>query len=139
MYCIDTIHTLDAAIVFSNIPHRFINKEVRMQINCRDFITVDTIIILSKSNTIDIHRDCSVYGNLRFMLWNPDTEQTAQNTEIEIDGHKVLSDNDGYVTITIPLAEQKEFYPISSNALLIENGIVNGHCGPDDIIEFKNQ
>ncbi|WP_294743467.1 toll/interleukin-1 receptor domain-containing protein [uncultured Prevotella sp.] len=135
----DTIHTLDAAIVFSNIPHRFINKEVRMQINCRDFIPVDTTIILSESNTIDIHHDCSVYGNLRFMLWNPDTEQTAPNTEIEIDGHKVLSDDDGYVTITIPLAEQKEFYPISSNALLLENDIVNGHCGPDDIIEFKNQ
>ena len=133
----DTIHSLNAATTFSNVPHRYLNKEVRVQLDCRDFQPVDTTIILSKSLSIDISRDSEIYGNIRFKLWNPHTERTSTNTEIFIDGHSAKSDGKGIVTHFIPLEKQKTSYPLSSTTFVLEDSVVSVPCGPDDIIIFK--
>lgn len=133
----DTIRSLEESSLFTNIPHRYHNKEVRVRVECSAFLPVDTTLLLSKYITINIQRDPVVYGNLRYKLWNPDTEQTAPNVEIEIDGHNVQSDDDGYVLLQLPLAEQKSIYHISSTNIILEDSIVSGVCGPDDVILFK--
>ena len=134
----DTIYSYGAVTLFKNIPHRYTNKYAHVHVECRDFLTVDTTIMLSKAVIVNIHRDSVVYGKLRFFLWNPDTEQTAPNTEIFIDGHKVMSDAEGYVSLTIPLADQKTSYPIAAKTLLFEDSIVYAPCGSHDAIIFKN-
>lgn len=132
----DTIPSLDATSVFTNIPHRFINQEVRVTVACQNFLPVDTVVVLTGHTLINIYRDATVYGNIHFRFWNPDKDQTAPNTEVIIDGHTAQSDANGYVTMTIPLAEQKVAYPISSSVSLVDN-VITLPCGPDDAIVFK--
>ena len=78
----DTLNNIDNSIVFTNIPHRFIGKEVRVTATCRDYLDVDTTITLSKEVVLNIsfplmesrngkaagkrgHRDCRTNGYIR--------------------------------------------------------------------------
>ena len=133
----DTIRSLDAGTIFTNIPHRFMNNKIRVLMECSNFITTDTVILLSKNVRIDVRRNPEVFGNIRFKLWNPNTEQTSSNTEMDIDGHPAKSDTNGYVSLTIPLAEQKTSYPISSSTISLTDKTITLPCGPDDVIIFK--
>ena len=133
----DTIRSLDASTIFSNIPHRFLNKEVRICVESQYFLPVDTVIPLSKDNSIEISRDPNVFGNIHFQLWNPDEEQTSPNTEVIIDGHPVMSDANGKVSIFIPLPQQKTSYPVSSSSITLVDTCKILPCGPDDIIKYK--
>ena len=133
----DTLTSLEASTVFANIPHKYIKKNVRVRVECRDFLPIDTTLLLSKSVAINVRRDPVVYGNLRYRLWNPDTEQTSTNTEVIIDGHRVTSDTEGYVILTIPLEEQKTTYPIASDFISLQDSVVSGICGPNDVIIFN--
>ena len=132
----DTIHSLKTSAIFTNIPHRYINNKVRVTMECQYFLAVDTTIMLSRAFSIDIQRDPEVYGNVHFRFWNPDTEQTSANTEIDVDGHPAKSDENGYVSLSIPLEEQKTSYPISSAITLVDD-IITLPCGPDDVILFQ--
>ena len=49
-----------------------------------------------------------------------------------------MSDAEGYVSLTIPLADQKTSYPIAAKTLLFEDSIVYAPCGSHDAIIFKN-
>ena len=134
---VDTVRSLDSGIIFKNIPHRFINDKVRVRVECQNYLTTDTVVVLSNHVSIGISRNPDVFGNVHFKLWNPDTEQTSPNTEVNVDGHSVKSDANGYVMLSIPLSEQKVAYPISSLAVTLVDGTVNLPCGPDDVIIFK--
>ena len=130
----DTISSLDKETIFTNIPHRFINNNVRITMECQNYLSVDTIIMLSKKVCIDIRRNPDVFGNIRFRLWNPETERTLSNTEVNIDGHPVRSDANGYVSLTIPLAEQKTAYSVSSLYISLTDKTITLPCGPDDVM-----
>lgn len=132
----DTISSLDKKTVFTNIPYRFIDNKVRVTMECQNYVSVDTIVLLSKNVCINVRRNPDVFGNVRFKLWNPDTERTSANTEVDIDGHFAKSDANGYVSLTIPLAEQKVSYPVSSSISLVDKTITLP-CGPDDVIIFE--
>lgn len=132
----DTIRSLGETTMFTNIPHRFLNHQVRVTVECRNFLPTDTIILLSENVCIDIQRNPDVFGQVHFMLWNPDIEQISANTKVIIDGRPVMSDSVGYVSLTIPLAEQKTTYSVSSSLNLIDTAIILP-CGPNDIIQFK--
>ena len=64
------------------------------------------------------------------------TEQTAANSDGVIDGHSTKPDANGYVSLTIPLAERKTEYPVSSSTPLVDKTI-SLPCGPDDVTIFK--
>lgn len=132
----DTIHSMESDLTFTNIPHRYINNKVRVKVECQNFQATDTIILLSKNICINIRRNPEVFGNVHFRLWNPDTERTSPNTELSIDGHPAKSDENGLVSITIPLSEQKTAYPISSSITLVDETI-SLPCGPDDVLLFR--
>lgn len=134
----DTIHSLDVATIFANIPHRFIGENVRVQVDCQDaYFPVDTTILLNKEVALNIHRNPGYYGNIQFRLWNPDVEQTAPHTEVIINGHQVKSDGDGNVMFTVPLKEQKLRYLVTSTQISLLDSIVYVPCGSDDCITFK--
>lgn len=133
----DTIRSLDALTIFSNIPHRFLNKEVRICVESQYFLPVDTVILLSKDNSIEISRDPKDFGNVYFRLWNTNEEQTSPNTEVFIDGHPVMSDANGNVSLFIPLPQQKTSYPVSSPSITLVDTCKILPCGIDDQIRFK--
>lgn len=133
---IDTIHSLEDNTLFRNIPHHFLNSKVRVCVECPDYLPVDTSFLLTESVLVDIRRNPDVYGKVRFLLWNADQEQTAPNAEIDIDGHRAKTDEQGVVELSIPLAEQKPSYPLQSSLQLVDKKFTMP-CGPNDIVQFK--
>lgn len=129
----DTLHNIDNSIVFTNIPHRFIGKEVRVTATCRDYLDVDTMITLYKDVVLNISRNPSVFGDVHFRLWNPETEKPLENEVIEIAGQTATSDEDGRVSLFVPLEVQQAKYAIKSSVPLA-NDTVYLPCGPNDVI-----
>ena len=116
----DTIPSIKDASLFTNIPHRFINQQVRIQVVCQDFLPVDTTLLLAEEVTLNLYRDAKVYGDIHFILFDESrNNERCPHTEVIVDGHQVLSDAEGIVSLSIPLAEQKVFYPISSSSVTI--------------------
>lgn len=138
----DTIHTINDNILFSNIPHKYLDKEVHVTAIITDtssfqsYLPVDTILQLSETLTINIYRDPTFYGNVHFRLWNPDREEAVANAELEIAGQKVVSESDGHVSLFIPLGEQQTKNNIKSSVPLA-NDTIYLPCGPDDVILTK--
>ena len=134
----DTIRSLDGSITFTHIPHSFIGKEVNVTVDCPpDFLTTDTSIILTESIALDVRRNPERYGKVHFRLWNPDTEQTLRHAKLMVDGYELLSDDSGYVSLTIPLIQQEKAYSVISTTNILTDSIITMPCGPDDIIRYR--
>lgn len=110
----DTIPSLEASALFTNIPHAAIGKEAHITICCNTWLTTDTVLTLSKDMTINIQRDSFTYGDIHFRLWNAEKECTYPNTKVSINGHEVTADAEGYIRYTMPLLEQSTFYIIKT-------------------------
>ena len=132
----DTLHAIDDHLLFSNIPHRFLDKPVRMTVSCRDFLSLDTIVTIDKNVVLNIFRDPMVYGNVHFDTWNTDTEQNVANTTLVIEGFEVTTDANGHVQLFIPLEAQRKAYRIESPIPLI-NDTLFMPCGENDVILMK--
>ena len=134
----DTIRSLDGGLTFTHIPHSFMGKEIHVTVDCPpDFLTMDTIIVLTESIALNVRRNSEIYGDVHFHLWNPDTEQTLRHAKLMVDGYEVLSDDSGYVSLTIPLIQQKKAYSVISTTTTLTDSIITMPCGPDDIIKFR--
>lgn len=133
---IDTIHSLDHSVTFANIPHRYLKKDVHFTVLCKDFVTTDTILPLAKETVLDVRRDPSVYGDVHFILYDPNTEECIPLARLEIDGHEVYSDEKGQVSLFIPLEQQKIAYPVFATFPL-EDSVVVTPCGKSDVITKK--
>lgn len=133
---VDTIHSIEASRVFTNVPHRYLNKDVRIKVTCQDFLDVDTTVVLTKKVVLNIQRDSSIYGDIHFRLWNVDKEEPMAKTEIEIAGQTAVSDEEGRVKLFVPLEAQQTKYVIKSS-IPLANDTVYLPCGPDDVILTK--
>lgn len=129
----DTIHSLDNVVTFTNIPHRYLGKEVHVTANCANYFPIDTTFTLTRDVVLSIRRDPSVYGVVHFRLWNPETETTVPNVEVEIAGQTAISDEEGRISLVIPLEAQREAYPILASVPLA-NDTIYMPCGPNDVI-----
>ena len=132
----DTLHSLSDNLVFSNIPHRFLNKPVQFTVTCRDFIDVDTALIFTKTATLNIYRDPSVYGDIFFTLFNVETETNVANETLQIEGKEVTTDEKGQVSLFIPLNAQKRAYKVKANIPLLNDSISMPH-GEYDVVMTK--
>ncbi|WP_337788194.1 toll/interleukin-1 receptor domain-containing protein [Phocaeicola plebeius] len=130
----DTIRDITDKAMFLHIPHKYLNKNVRVKITCKDYIDVDTTMLLSKSLSINMNRKTSIYGNVHFRLWNVDKEHTVPNCIVYIDGNEVISDNYGKVSVIIPISSQKTQYKIESSQIHLLDSIIYMPCGADDVI-----
>lgn len=129
----DTVASLTSTATFSNLPHRFLKQPVQIKVSCKDFLNTDTTLTLALSNTLNISRDPSVYGDIHFKLWNINTEECLPMAKISIEGQETFSDADGIVTLFIPLPMQRKAYKIRSDLNLINDSIVMP-CGADDVV-----
>ena len=129
----DTLRTMDASVVFANIPHRFLNKNARFTVTCRDFLNVDTILPLTPDVKLDIRRDPSVYGDIHFRLFNPNDETFFTNEPLTIGEFETTSDDQGRVSCFIPLESQRKTYKVTTTFPLL-NDTIHAPCGNDDVI-----
>ena len=130
----DTILALDNSGLLTNVPHRYLGKQVKMTVTCRDFVDVDTMITLDRDVTLDIRRDPTVYGNVKFGLWNPVTETFIGGVKLEIAGQTMTTDKDGQVSMFVPLEQQRKTYQVKAPFALY-NDIIAMPCGESDVIE----
>lgn len=132
----DTLRSLDNAITFTNIPHKYLGKEVHVTVTCPDYLPCDTTLVLTKDAVLNIRRDPHVYGDVHFRLWNPETETTVPHVEIAMAGQTAISDEEGRVALFIPLEAQREAYSLSASVPLA-NDTIYLPCGPDYVILTK--
>ncbi len=144
----DTIRSLDASLVFANIPHRYIGKEARVQIGnfpyfeyegerIATFLPVDTIVRLQKNTVINVNRDKRYYGLIRLQLWESKKERFVSNTEIVVEGRTLRSDSNGSISLAIPLENQKTNYNIQSSSLHLIDSSIEMPCGPGKVLEVE--
>lgn len=129
----DTLRSLEQSLVFSNIPHHFIDGKVRVTVKAADFHDVNTFVILRDALVVNVCRDSTIYGNVRFKLWNVDEERPVVGETIEIAGHKSVSDSEGMIQLYIPLPQQDVKYRMVSDRLL-ESDILYMPCGRNDVV-----
>ena len=137
---IDTLRSLNDGLLFTNIPHRFLNKEVHITVSydftedasatLTPFLNVDTTLTLTPEVTLNLYRNPAYYGDIHFLMFNPNEETYITNEPIFIDGHETRSDNEGRVTFFMPLESQKESYQVTA-AFPLENPIITMPCGDD--------
>ena len=132
----DTISFIEDQTTFSNIPHRFLSQPVQLSVSCRDFLNLDTTLTLAKSNTLVLHRDPSVYGDIHFTLYNVETETPMSGVTLKIEGLEVVSDENGHVALQLPLDMQKKVYTIKTDVALLNDTVVMP-CGDDDVVLVK--
>ena len=132
----DTIRTLNSQVSFYNIPHRFLGKEVRFTVACHDFISTDTILLLSKDVVLNVKRDPSVYGSVRVRLFNYDKEEYVPNVLLNISGFEVMTDENGMASLFIPLESQNKVYRIIAPFSLDNDSLIMP-CGENDVILMK--
>lgn len=129
----DTISSMDAATVFSNIPHRFLSKPVHVNVACPDFLDTDTTLVLTRQTVLSLRRDPSVYGDIHFRLWDITNEEAVAMAMVEIEGQQTQSDENGLVTLSLPLEKQRKAYRIKTELNLVNDSIFMP-CGEDDVI-----
>lgn len=132
----DTIRSLGSRVTFSNIPHRFLDKQINISVRCRDFLDLDTVVALTKNTVLNMRRDPSVYGKVQFSIWDVENEEYVANAKIMIDQWEVVSDENGLVTLFVPLENQKKTYQIKAPFPLLTECITMP-CGESDVIMTK--
>lgn len=108
----DTITDESDHAVFRNLPHKYLDKKVRLSFSCQDYIPVDTVITLDKTNTLAIRRDPAVYGNITASVYDFHSNTPVANTRVIIDGFETQSDSEGNVSLFVPLESQKSRYEV---------------------------
>ena len=130
----DTLPTLSDKGEFANIPHKYMGKEVRMTVTCHGYLPLDTLLTLGRNMTLDLRRDPSVYGNVHFGLWDPESESFIPGAKLEVAGMTVTTDKDGHVSLTVPLEKQRKTYQVKAEFPLY-NDMITMPCGENDVIE----
>ncbi|MBR1447372.1 MAG: toll/interleukin-1 receptor domain-containing protein [Prevotella sp.] len=133
----DTIRTADGSVVMANIPGRFLNKEVRVSVRCRDYLPVDTVLTLQKDVSIAVRRDEAVYGRVAVRLWDAEAERPVAGATVVVEGREAVSDAEGRVCLQVPLAEQRPAYRVRASVPL-ETDSIYMPCGEDDVIIIEN-
>lgn len=119
----DTFTTLDANVVFANVPHKALGKTVHLTVECQNWLPVDTSFILTKDVVINMARNPHSYGDVMFILWSKDEERGVANTQVTLAGQTATSDAKGYVRMFIPLDRQSDRYKVECS-LPLENDIL---------------
>lgn len=132
----DTVSGIDASALFLNVPHRFLDKDVEITVKCNDWLDLDTVMKLNRKMSLPMRRDASVYGRVRFSLWNPTTETAVANCPLKVNGIDAVSDSNGVVETFVPLERQRTVYKIESSVAL-ENDSLPMPSGEYDAVFVK--
>jgi hypothetical protein len=132
----DTIGSLDDKVTFTNIPRRFLNRSVHLTVTCNDFLETDTTLTMDNALTVKLYRNPTVYGDIHFRLWNINDENVVTQARVKIEGQETTSDENGIVTLFVPLEKQRKAYQIKSDITLVNDSVFMP-CGEDDVIMVR--
>ncbi len=119
----DTIQNIGTTAVFPNVPHKYLKKEVRIQVICMNYLPIDTVMVLSDDMNIPIRRDEKAFGRVRLQLWDINADTFVKGIEVSVDGQKSISDENGYAEFYVPLERQKPVYHVESSVALQHDSI----------------
>lgn len=110
----DTIKSLDCPGYFVNIPHRSLGKKVQVSFTSNNYLSLDTVVILSEELDINVVRDPSIYGDICFYLWDVEKGEGCSNIDVSINGYEMTSDQDGLIKFYMPLYDQDVYYIVKA-------------------------
>lgn len=119
-----SVEDIDSTLIVYNLSRDFIGKEVVIAIRGENCVDVDTAFLLKTSNKIDIYRDMQYYGNIKFLLYNMNTDEPIPNAVLTIDGFETKSDSMGYVKCFIPIERQRQEYVIQSSNIMFVDSVI---------------
>jgi len=124
----DTIAALGETAVLRHIPPRYIGREVRVTLSAKDYLPLDTTVVLQREMRLPLRRDAEIYGHIRFrLIGQPQPLLFAEKT--------AAPDEDGMVDFSLPIEEQRTSYPVFVNQHVIDTLYMP--CGEDDIIAIE--
>lgn len=132
----DTVHDISSKASFKNVPASFVGEMVRLRVECRDYIPVDTVVELSENIRVAIRRDPMAYGNLYFRLWDSENEEYVPGATLKVEEWEVVTDNNAAVSMIIPIEKQKEYY-IVENPLTNKRDTVGALYSASRFVEFQ--
>lgn len=129
----DTLPSITSCATFTNIPGKYVNKEVQVSVKCPDFNAVDTTLILTENMVVNIQRNPEIYGKVRTQIYSAEKECGVSGVVINIAGQTLISDSNGYISTFIPLKEQREKYPITSS-IPLQKDTISTPSWEDDVL-----
>ena len=106
----DTLAALGETAILRHVPPAYIGREARITLCAKDYLSLDTIVVLQKQMTLPLRRDAAIYGHVHFRLLG-----APQNAEVTIDGLRTQSNEEGLVEMDIPIDQQRVTYPVEVN------------------------
>ena len=131
----DTIRSLDTCIIFNNIPHRYLNKDVIFSVSCPTFLDATVTIALTPNVILGICRDEHYYGDVSFLVKDR-AENHLKGVKVNIAGIETTSDSTGCVSAFVPLERQQEYYIVTC-AFPLENDTIKMPHGATDVVVVK--
>ena len=108
--------------VFRHIPQSWLGEEGRIIVHCKDFLNLDTTIILAKNNEIPLIRDANIYGDVRFRIWDQREEcYVTEDINVFLDDKQLKPNNLMEYCISIPIEQQSTFYIIQCDKPLLND------------------
>ena len=131
------ISDIDQTAIFPNIPRKELGKEVRVTVtdSLNLYNRTDTTLALSADMTLNVCRNPLQYGSVKFRLIDSKSYRPIPYCRVVIEGIEGMTDENGSVSITIPLLKQKTKYHIQADVAL-EDSICNGEYDEDGFVVF---
>ena len=106
---------------------------MRFSVSCPNFLNTDTLLLLTPNITVNIRRNDSVFGKVSFRIYNPNENTYLSNIQISVSGQETVSDQDGRVSLFVPLEKQQRYY-IITGPIRFENDTLYMPSGKDDAV-----
>lgn len=100
-------------VLFGQVPHRLLGKDVRVRFDCNDFVPIDTVLTLTEQVMIPYCRDANLFGHVEFVLVDKCGNPLA-NRSVTVGNVSGESDSFGGVRLDIPIEHQRPHYAVSS-------------------------
>lgn len=134
---VDTVRNFETPLIFTNIPSKFINEQVRMKVLADGYFNVDTLTCLKRDMRLDMCRDSSLYGDISFRLWDQSKERFVSDVVLKIADQIAISGEDGLIDLYVPLKDQRQAYHIDADLPLLCDTLFMP-CGRQDVIIIQS-
>lgn len=112
-----------------HLPASVRNKDLHIQASCPGYKAIDTIVSAGTAVRLPLQRDAALYGRLTATVWK---ESPIADAELEVAGHKVVTDSEGRFVLDLPIEEQRTAYPVVYGGMELDSLYMP--CGPNDVV-----
>ena len=128
----DTLASVFHKAVFTQIPGRHKNKQMKLIVKNIDCFEIDTMIPVREDIKIVLHRNPDRYGQIRTIVLKG--YEPLCSVPVIVEGQSYETNNRGMLDISIPLSLQKGSYDIQFGRY---KGIIRMPCIGTSVVELK--